>query len=95
MNVYDVPAVRPVNVAEVVGAVIVWVVRPGHVTEYPVVVPTAGAIQLTVSCCRWIDVNTPPMDVAERVGAAGKLNRATESVNAPLPLELDGVILKT
>jgi hypothetical protein len=35
------------------------------------------------------------MDVAERVGAAGKVNRATESVYAPIPLELDGVILKT
>jgi hypothetical protein len=32
VNVYDVPAVRPVNVAVTVGAVIVWVVRPGHDT---------------------------------------------------------------
>jgi hypothetical protein len=60
-----------------------------------VVVPIAGTIQLTVSCSRWIDVNTPPMEVAESVGAAGKVNLATESVNAPLPLELDGVILNT
>jgi hypothetical protein len=35
------------------------------------------------------------MEVAESVGAAGKLNRATESVNAPLPLEFDGVIRNT
>lgn len=59
------------------------------------VVPIAGAIQLTVSCSLWIDVNTPPIDVADSVGDAGRVNRATESVNAPLPLELDGVILKT
>jgi hypothetical protein len=32
VNVYDVPAGKLVNVAETVGAVIVWVVRPGHDT---------------------------------------------------------------
>ena len=32
VNVYDVPAVRPVNVAATVGAVIVWVARPAHDT---------------------------------------------------------------
>jgi hypothetical protein len=32
VNVYDVPAVRPVNVVVTVGAVIVWVTRPGHDT---------------------------------------------------------------
>ena len=33
VNVYDVPAVNPVvNVAVTVGAVMFWVVRPGHVT---------------------------------------------------------------
>jgi hypothetical protein len=42
-----------------------------------------------------IDVNTPPIDVAESVGAAGKVNAPVESVNAPLPLEFDGVILNT
>ena len=50
---------------------------------------------MTVSCSRWIDVNTPPMDVAERVGEAGRVNVAAESVNAPMPLELDGVIRNT
>lgn len=33
VNVYDVPAVNPVNVAEEVPTGMFWVIRPGHETK--------------------------------------------------------------
>jgi len=51
--------------------------------------PPVGAFQLTVICACWIDVNTPPMSVAERVTGFGKVNRAADAIDVPpFPLAL-------
>ena len=51
--------------------------------------PPTGAFQLTVICACWIDVNTPPMSVAERVTGFAKVNRAADAIDVePVPLGL-------
>lgn len=59
---------------------------PVHVMLYDDA-PPVGAFQLTVICACWIDVNTPPMSVPERVTGFAKVNRAADAMDVePDPL---------
>ena len=88
---YVLPGVSVRNVADV-PTIPVWFAG----TDPPSVVamltlyvdaPPVGAFQLTVICACWIDVNTPPMSVAESVTGFGKVNRAADAIDvSPFPL---------
>ena len=89
VKVYEFPGVRPVNVA-LVETTPSCVVPPApvHVTLY-VDAPPVGTFQLTVIWACAMDVNTPPMSVAERVTGFGKVNRAADAIDVePVPLGL-------
>ena len=90
---YVLPGVSVKNVADV-PAIPVWFAGrapPSVVAMLTLYVdaPPTGAFQLTVICACWIDVNTPPMSVAERVTGFAKVNRAADAIDVePVPLGL-------
>ena len=88
---YVLPGVSVKNVADVL-VIPVWFAGrepPSVVAMLTLYVdaPPVGAFQLTVICACWIDVNTPPMSVAERVTGFAKVNKAADAMDVePDPL---------